>query len=273
MWIDAHLHLEAEEFGDDRDEIVARAAAAGVTLMISAATSISDAARVVALTRRYPGVRAAVGIHPEHATEADAASLAVLERMARSPSVVAIGEIGLDYARGVHNKPAQVEAFRAQVRLARRLALPVVVHDRQAHDDVERILQDEGASKVMLHCFSGPPEMAARCAAAGWMISLAGPVTFRNAGDLRETARGLPADRLLIETDAPYLSPVPMRGRRCEPAFLTYTARAVAALREMTLESLAGAVGRNVHRFFGVSEERAPDGSAEGTPEGAVRRE
>jgi TatD DNase family protein len=273
VWIDAHVHLDAPEFEGDRDEVVARAAAAGVTLMISAATSISDAERVVALTRRYLGVRAAVGIHPAHATEADAASLAALERIARSPSVVALGEIGLDYARGAHNRAAQVAAFRAQLRLARRLALPVVVHDREAHEDVEGILQDEGASKVMLHCFSGAPEMAVRCAAAGWMISLAGPVTFQNAADLRETARRVPADRLLIETDAPYLSPVPMRGRRCEPAYLTYTARTVAALREITLESLAGAVGRNAQELFGVSEERAAGGSAEGTAEGSVRHE
>jgi|SRR5579864_1133866 len=267
MWIDAHLHLDAQEFVADRDEVVARAAAAGVGVMVSAATSLRDAERVVALTRRYPAVRAAVGIHPEHAGEVDEAAITALERLAGHPSVVAIGEIGLDYVRGVHNRVAQVDAFRAQVRLARRLDLPVVVHDREAHDDVERILQDEGASRVMLHCFSGPAEMAARCAAAGWMISLAGPVTFRNAGALRETARALPEDRLLIETDAPYLSPVPMRGRRCEPAFLAYTARAVAALRNVTPESLAAAVARNARGLFGVSKERALGASAEGTAE------
>jgi TatD DNase family protein len=267
MWIDAHLHLDAQEFEGDRDEVVARAAAAGVGLMVSAATSVSTAERVVALTRRYPAVLAAVGIHPEHANEANAAAITALERAARRPSVVAIGEIGLDYARGLQHKAAQIEAFRAQIRLARRLDLPVVVHDREAHDDVERILQEEGASKVMLHCFSGPPEMAARCAAAGWMISLAGPVTFRNAGALRETARLLPEEALLIETDAPYLSPVPVRGRRCEPAFLIYTARAIAALRDVTPESLAGVVARNAGRFFGVSEERARRASAEGTAE------
>jgi TatD DNase family protein len=267
MWIDAHLHLDGPQFEQDRDAVVARAAAAGVTLMVSAATSVSSAQDVVALSRRYRAVRAAVGIHPQHAGEAGAAAIAALERLAHDRAIVAIGEIGLDYARGVNNKAAQVDVFRVQVRLARRLDLPVVVHDREAHDDVERILLDEGASKVMLHCFSGSPEMAARCAAAGWMISFAGPVTFRNAGALRETARILPEDRLLIETDAPYLSPVPMRGRRCEPAFLLHTARAVAALRMTPPESLAGAVARNARRLFGVVQERAPGASAEGTAE------
>lgn len=267
MWIDAHLHLDAAEFDADRDDVVARAAAAGVGLMVSAATSVAGAERLVVMARRYPAVRAAVGVHPAHAGEADAAAIGALERLARDPSVVAIGEIGLDYARGVHDKAAQVEAFRAQVRLAGRLDLPVVVHDREAHGDVERILGDEGASKVVLHCFSGPPEMAARCAAAGWMISLAGPVTFRNAGALRDVARALPEDRLLVETDAPYLSPVPMRGRRCEPAFVVYTARAIAALRGVTPASLEAAVERNGRRLFGVFEEGARTGRAERSAE------
>jgi TatD DNase family protein len=267
MWIDAHLHLDAPEFETDRDEVVARAQAAGVGVMISAATSVSNAERVVALTRRYAAVRAAVGIHPERAADANAGAIAALERIARAAPVVAIGEIGLDYVRSRHDRAVQQEAFRAQIRLARRLDLPVVVHDREAHEDVERILQDEGAARVMLHCFSGSPEMAARCAAAGWMISIAGPVTFRNAGALREAVRGLPEDRLLIETDAPYLSPVPMRGRRCEPAFLVHTARAVAESRGVAHETLARALARNAGRFFGVVEERAPIANAEGSAE------
>ncbi len=267
MWIDAHLHLDAAEFEADRDDVVARAAAAGVGLMVSAATSVAGAERVLALTRRYPGVLAAVGVHPERAGEVDAAAIEALERLARDASVVAIGEIGLDYARGAAAKAAQIDAFRAQVRLASRLDLPVVVHDREAHDDVERILRDEAASKVVLHCFSGSPEMAARCAAAGWMISLAGPVTFRNAGTLRDVARALPEDRLLTETDAPYLSPVPVRGRRCEPAFVVHTARAIAELRGISPGALEAAVERNARRLFGVSEERSPTESAERSAE------
>lgn len=265
MWIDAHLHLDAAEFDADRDDVVARAAAAGVGLMVSAATTVAGTERVLGLARRYPAVRAAAGIYPEHAAEADASALDALERLARDASVVAIGEIGLDYVHGAAAKAAQIEAFRAQVRLARRLDLPVVVHDREAHDDVERILVEEGASKVVLHCFSGTPEMAARCAVRGWMISLAGPVTFRNAGSLRDVARVVPEDRLLVETDAPYLSPVPMRGRRCEPAFVLYTARAVADLRGISPAALEAAIERNARRIFGVfaSGERSPSGTAE----------
>ncbi|HEV2281985.1 MAG TPA: TatD family hydrolase [bacterium] len=267
MWIDAHLHLDAAEFESDRDEVVARAASAAVGWMVSAATTVAGAERVVALTRRYPAVRAAVGVHPERAGEVDAAAIDALERLARDRAVVAIGEIGLDYVRGVATKTAQIDAFRAQVRLARRLDLPVVVHDREAHDDVEGILGEEGASKVILHCFSGPPEMAARCAAAGWMVSLAGPVTFKNAGSLRDVARALPDDRLLVETDSPYLSPVPVRGRRCEPAFVVHTARAIAALRGVPLRTFEAVVERNASRAFGVSEERSPSGSDERSAE------
>lgn len=267
MWIDAHLHLDAAEFDADRDDVVARAVAAGVGLMVSAATRVAGAERVLAMTRRYSSVRAAVGVHPEHAGEADAAAIDTLERFARDQAVVAIGEIGLDYARGVATKTAQIDAFRAQIRLARRLDLPVVVHDREAHADVEGILTEESAAKVILHCFSGPPEMAARCAAAGWMISIAGPVTFRNAGRLRDVARAVPEDRLLIETDAPYLGPVPMRGRRNEPAFLVHTARVIADLRGVSACALEAAVEQNAGRIFAVSEERFPRASAERSAE------
>ena len=263
MWIDAHLHLDAAEFDSDRNDVVARAAAAGVAWMVSATTTVAGAERLLAMTRRYPSVRAAVGVHPERAGEVDAAAIDALERFARDQAVVAIGEIGLDYARGAAAKSVQTEAFRAQIRLARRLDLPVVVHDREAHDDVEGILTEEGATKVILHCFSGPPEMAARCAAAGWMISIAGPVTFRNAGSLREVARAVPEDRLLIETDAPYLSPMPLRGRRNEPAFLVHTARAIADLRGISAGGLEAAVERNARKIFPVSEQRFPWTSAE----------
>jgi len=257
MWIDAHLHLDSAEFDADRDDVVARATAAGVGLLVTAGTSLDGSRRAIALAERHPQVQAAVGIHPESAAAADTAALQSLEAAARHPRVVAIGEIGLDYLHDTPHRNAQAKAFRAQVTLARRLGLPVVVHDREAHDDVERILHEEGADRVVLHCFSGSVEMAARCAAAGWMISLAGPVTFRNAGALRDVARAVPADRLLIETDAPYLSPVPVRGRRCEPAFLLHTARALADLRGLPLEALGTILELNARRVFGVSLEES----------------
>lgn len=257
MLVDAHLHLDAPAFDADRDAVLARAEAAGVGLMVSAGTSLGGSRQALALAERHPRVRAAVGIHPESADRVDDAALEALGVLARHPRVVAIGEVGLDYVRGRVARPRQVAAFRAQVCLAVRAGLPVVVHNREAHEDVERILRDEGAARVVCHCFSGPPETAVRWAEAGWMISLAGPLTFASAGSLRDVARRVPPDRLLVETDAPYLAPVPMRGRRCEPAFLVHTARALAELRGAQYDKVEAILERNARAVFGVPEEGA----------------
>lgn len=251
MWVDAHLHLDVPAFDADRDAVLARAGAAGVGLMVSAGTSVEGSRRVLALADRCATVRAAVGIHPGSAATADAAALDALAELARHPSVVAIGEIGLDYhARSSVPREIQAEAFRAQVRLAQRERLPVIVHNRDAHDDVERILREEGMSRVVCHCFTGTLDIALRWAEAGWMLSLAGLLTFASAGPLRDVARGVPADRLLVETDAPYLAPVPFRGRRCEPAFLVYTARNLADLRGVSIDALEAILQKNATRVF-----------------------
>lgn len=252
MWVDTHLHLDAPAFDADRDAVITRAAAAGVGLMISAGTSVEGSRRALALADRYANVRVAVGIHPDEAGTADPAALDVLAGLVRHPRVVAIGEVGLDYVRAATPRTVQAQAFQAQVRLARREGLPIVIHNREAHDDVERILREEGAARVVCHCFSGTPETALRWAEAGWMISLAGPLTFSNAGSLREIAQRVPASRLLVETDAPYLAPVPRRGRRCEPAFLVHTAQALAALRGVSSEILEAVLEENSRRVFGV---------------------
>ncbi len=250
MWVDAHLHLDAPAFDADRDAVIARAVAAGVRLMVSAGTSIVGSRRTITFAEQHPEVVAAVGIHPEAAAEATPASLDALREMVGHPRTVAVGEVGLDYYREAVPRREQVEAFRAQVRLAREVGLPLVVHDREAHGDVDRILEDEGVTQVILHCFSGTPERALRCAAAGWTLSLAGPLTFARPGALREVARVVPLDRVLVETDAPYLAPAPFRGRRCEPAFLPYTARALAALRELEGQALARQIMENARRLF-----------------------
>jgi len=257
MWVDAHLHLDAPEFDADREAVIARAVAAGVGLMVSAGTSVEGSRRAVALAEQYPNVRAAVGIHPSAAEDATPGGLDVLAALARHPRVLAVGEVGLDYYREGVERRRQIDVFRAQIRVAREADLPLVVHDREAHADVDRILEDEGATKVVLHCFTGTPERALRCAAAGWMLSLAGPVTFANAGALREVATCIPIGHLLLETDAPYLAPAPVRGRRCEPSFLVHTARVVAALREMDGDALASRIADNARRIFSV----------DGTPE------
>lgn len=257
MWMDAHLHLDAPEFVPDLEAVLARASAAGIGLMVTAGTSVEGSRRALALAERYRQVRVAVGIHPASADSADTRALDEIAALARHPRVIAIGEVGLDYVRERVPRRVQIEAFRAQVRLARREDLPLVVHTREAFDDVEGILTEEGAVRVIAHCFTGTPETAVRWASAGWLLSFAGPLTFSNAESLREAARRVPPDRILVETDAPYLAPVPVRGRRCEPAFLVHTARVLADLRGLTPASLETILEDNAQRAFRVNEEQA----------------
>jgi TatD DNase family protein len=254
MWIDAHLHLDAPEFDSDLEAVLGRAAAAGIRLMVMAGTSVERSRRALALAAQHQQLRVAVGIHPASADTADARALEDVAALAGDPRAIAIGEVGLDYARERVPRRVQVEVFRAQVRLARRVGLPLVVHTRDAFDDVERILNEEGSTGAIAHCFTGTPETAMRWAAAGWMLSFAGPLTFANADSLREAARCVPADRILVETDAPYLAPVPVRGRRCEPAFLIHTARVLADLRGVPIDSLEAAVEDNARRIFRLNE-------------------
>jgi len=254
-WIDAHVHLDAAAFDVDRDAVVARAIQAGVGLMVSAGTSAESSERAVVLAERYPSVVAAVGIHPEGAEGVTAGTVKAVAAMARHPRVVAIGEVGLDYYRNSVPRNAQIEVFRALLRLAREVNLPVIVHDRDAHEDVERILVEEGVSRVVLHCFGGTLERALRCTAAGWTLSFAGPLTFPKSAELRDVAKAVPLDRVLVETDAPYLAPQPMRGRRCEPVFLLHTARVLADLRQMEETALAAALAQNARRVFALTGE------------------
>ncbi|HXX38336.1 MAG TPA: TatD family hydrolase [bacterium] len=249
-WVDTHLHLDDEAFDPDREAVVARAAAAGVGTMICVGTSIGGSQRAISLADRHPAVWASVGIHPHAADSVDRASVEALAELARHPRVVAVGESGLDYVRERVSRKTQAQAFVAHARLARETGLPLVIHNREASDDVERILQDEEVRTAVMHCFSGTPDLALRWATAGWMISFAGPLTFTKAEALREAARCVPLDRLLVETDAPYLAPAPARGRRCEPAFVVHTARVLAALRNLSEEALASALSENVARVF-----------------------
>jgi TatD DNase family protein len=250
MLVDTHLHLDAPPFSADREAVLERAEAAGVGLLVSAGTSLEGSRETLALAERYPRVWAAVGIHPESAGTADSEALDQLGVLLQHPRVVAVGEVGLDYVRNGVPRSVQIAAFQAQVRLACREGVPVVVHNREAHEDVERILREEGASRVVCHCFTGTPETAVRWAKAGWMISLAGILTFANAGSLRQVAQQVPADRLLVETDAPYLAPVPVRGRRCEPAFLIHTVRVLADLRGLSPEAAEAVLEQNAKRVF-----------------------
>lgn len=249
---DTHAHLHFPEFATDLDAVLARARAAGVRGMVTVGTDVASSRAAVALAAREPDVWATVGIHPHAAAAADAAALAELARLAGEARVVAVGEVGLDYYRDLAPRPAQAAAFRAQVALARRVGKPLVVHCRDAHTDVLAILAEEGAGEVggVMHCFSGDVAVARRALDLGFLISLAGPVTYPNARALPEVARWVPADRLVLETDCPYLPPQGHRGRRNEPAYLTITATRVAELRGEPLPALAARLTANARRLF-----------------------
>ena len=251
---DTHAHLHFPEFDADRAEMLARARQAGVTRMLTIGTEIPTSRAAVALAESEPDVWASVGVHPHDAAEADADVLTEIERLAGGPRVVAVGEIGLDFFRNLSPREAQERVFRHCIGLARRVRKPVVVHCRDAHAEVLAILAEERVSEAggIMHCFSGDVAIARRCLDLGLLISLAGPVTYPNARALPEVARFVPADRLVIETDCPFLPPQGYRGKRNEPAYLALTAARVAELRGEPLEDFARRASDNARRLLRI---------------------
>ena len=243
--VDTHAHLMDSAFDADRDAVVERARAAGVAALVLVGYNLATSRAAVDLARRIPGARATVGIHPNAAAEASDADFDVIADLARLPEVVAVGETGLDYYRH-HTPPArQRDAFEWHLRLAAGRGMPVVIHNRQSDDDVARIAIGHGARGV-LHCFSSSdPDYLERMMSAGFFVSFAGPLTFKNADTTRSMARRVPLERLLVETDCPYLAPEPHRGRRNEPAYVRDTAKCLAAVREVSLEKLTAALWTN----------------------------
>jgi TatD DNase family protein len=247
--VDTHCHLQAAAFDEDREVVVERALHALEWFVVIGDTVASSRA-AVAMTRS--GVYAAVGIHPHHASDATPQALEDLRALAGYPCVAAIGEIGLDYYYEHAPRDQQRAALRAQLELARQLSMPVVLHCRDAREDIKAILKDwrgEPAGGVM-HCFSGDAQFAERCLEWGFHISFAGNCTFPKATALREAARVVPMDRLLVETDSPYLAPQPVRGKRCEPAFVVHTAQLLAELKDLPLETFARQTTENAQRLF-----------------------
>lgn len=254
--IDSHAHLTDARFQDDFTEVVARAKANGVTTIINVGSDLPSSYAVVALTAQAAGFYAAIGIHPHDAKSADAQALQELKELAAHPKVVAIGEIGLDYYYN-HTPPAQqLAVLRQQIRLARELALPIIIHDRDAHEDVLTVLREEKAQEVggVMHCFSGDLDFAQRCLELGFYISFAGPLTFKKAGALPEVAQQVPLERILVETDCPYLAPVPCRGQRNEPANVRYVAAKVAELRQLELAEVAAITSKNAQQLFSLDK-------------------
>jgi TatD DNase family protein len=254
MFVDSHCHLNYKGLVEDQQGVLARARAAGVTTMLNISTRASEWDAVLAVAEREPDVFASVGVHPHDAdTHADVETETLVARAAH-PRVVGIGESGLDFYYDRSDRERQRQSFRAHIAAARETGLPIIVHTRDAEADTHAILDDEmgkGAFTGVIHCFTASRDFAARALALGLYISLSGIVTFRNARDLQETARTIPLERLLIETDSPFLAPVPHRGRPCEPAFVADTARFLAELRGESLETLAAATAANFHRLFG----------------------
>jgi TatD DNase family protein len=251
---DTHAHLHFPEFASDLDAMLARARAAGVHRIVTIGTDGETSRAAVAVAERDPEVWASVGLHPHDAAAGDDALFAELERLAASPRVVALGEMGLDFFRDLSPRAAQVAALRRQLALARRLRKPAVIHCRDAHEETLTILAEERVSEVggIMHCFSGDVGIARRCLDLGLLISLAGPVTYPNARALPEVARFVPADRLVVETDCPFLPPQPYRGKRNEPAYLVITAARVADLRRESLDALGPQMAENAARLFGI---------------------
>ena len=251
---DTHAHLHFPEFAADLDATLARARAAGVHRIMTIGTDGETSRAAVAVAERDPEVWAAVGLHPHDAAAGDDALFAELERLAASPRVVALGDMGLDFFRDLSPRPAQAAALRRQLALARRLRKPAIIHCRDAHEETLTILAEERVSEVggIMHCFSGDVGIARRCLDLGLLISLAGPVTYPNARALPEVARFVPADRLVVETDCPFLPPQPYRGQRNEPAHLVITAARVADLRKESLDALGPRMADNAARLFGI---------------------
>ncbi len=253
--IDTHCHLDMERFDSDRAEVIKRAGDAHIRYIINAGSDREGNVKGLEISEEYPNVYAAVGIHPHDAKTLDKTLLRELSTWAAAPKVVAIGEIGLDYHYLHSPKGVQIEAFRQQVVLAKNLGLPIIIHSREAKNDTLRVLRDEGEDVPgVLHCFSGDMDMAKKAMELGFSISIAGTVTFKNAKQLREVVRIIPDEFLLIETDAPYLSPVPLRGKRNEPSYLKHTAWAVADIRGVSVADLERITTLNAMKLFKIGD-------------------
>ncbi len=254
---DTHAHLQDARFDGDREAAAARVTGEG-GYILDCATNLEDAARVTAFAEAHEGVYCAVGVHPHDADSFAPESLQALKDLIKRPKVRAVGEIGLDYHYDFSPREIQKEAFAAQLALARESGLPVVIHDREAHQDVLDIVraQSKGALRGVMHCYSGSWELAQSYLDMGFYISFAGTVTFSNARKTAEIASRLPLERLLIETDCPYLAPVPYRGKRNEPAFVGFVARKIAELRGITTDAVAKAAFENACELFKTARSR-----------------
>ncbi|MBW6509257.1 MAG: YchF/TatD family DNA exonuclease [Desulfuromonadales bacterium] len=252
--VDSHAHLDNSRFTEDLDQVFLAAQTAGVRYILSIGCDLQSSVTNVDLASRYEPLYAAVGFHPHDASQLDDSALEQLRHLAQQPKVVAVGEIGLDYYRNRSPHDTQQQAFRLQIQLARELGKPVIIHDRDAHEDVLRILAEQQAAAVggVLHCFSGDLAMAHKCLDMGFYLSFTGAITYPKNDQVRAMLRQLPLERILLETDCPYLAPQPYRGKRNEPAYLLQTAETLAEIKGLKLADVARITSRNCYDLFGI---------------------
>ena len=253
MLFDTHAHLDDRAFDCDREELLAGLAARGTSMVMNPGCSLDSSKNAVALANRYPWIYAAVGSHPDVADEVNEA---VLERYrllaAQNPKVKAIGEIGIDYHYEDIPRELQLKAFRMQMELAKELNLPVIVHEREAHEDGMKVVKEFPEVKGVFHCYSGSAEMARQLVNSGWYIGFTGVLTFKNARKAIETAESIPLERIVLETDCPYMAPVPHRGKRNDPGYLCYMAQKLAEIRGVSLEEIQHITTENGKRLYRI---------------------
>ena len=252
MYFDTHAHYDSSKFDADLDAVLRALPESGVTLVVDPGDNAERSRRAVELAQQYPHVYAAVGWHPEEAENWDENSLPAIRELAKQPKVCAIGEVGLDYYWDATYRERQKEMFRAQIELALELDLPVIVHDREAHGDSLEIVRDYPALRGVFHCFSGSVEMAQELLRRGWYLGFDGPITYKNAARAPEVIRICPMERILLETDSPYLAPVPNRGQRNDSRNLPYIAATVARIKDMPVEAVAAQTMENGKKLFGI---------------------
>ena len=254
MYFDSHAHIDGEKFDRDRDLVLARAKANGIELIMNPGADFESSVRAVELAQKYEMIYAAVGIHPHDASSLDDGLLMMIEALTKKPKVKAIGEIGLDFHYDFSPRDVQRHWFREQLRLAKRLNLPVIIHDREANQETFDTLREEHAfeSGVLMHCYSGSAELAKQYVKLGGYISIAGPVTFKNSRKLIEVVEAVPLERLMIETDAPYLTPEPFRGKRNESLYVTYVCEKIASIKGIEVAEAAAATMKNAKDYFRI---------------------
>ena len=253
MLVDSHCHLDFPEFSGDLDALVARATEAGIGRIVTISTRVRRLSELLAIAERFPNVYCSVGTHPHHADEEDGISANELAELTRHPKVVALGEAGLDYFYDNGSPQAQARGFRAHIAAARMTGLPLVIHTREADEDCGRILEEEAAQgpfRAVLHCYTGGRDLAMKAIELGFSISFTGILTFKKSDTLRAIAAELPADRIMIETDSPYLAPGKFRGKRNEPAYVVEVAKVLAEVRGVSLDEISRQTSQNFFRLF-----------------------